>query len=176
MESTKEVNRFLLRTTFFLDPLMTKSVTVGVCRDKGVGVIFSSAKRPNPLIFPFHIFYQLAIHFVNIKSHLEGDATFSPPPPTLDSGESIGIKRIFGKYYVKLGDDKKQSVLLNESEYAQFYRYLPQVNNRVTELFSREVAITSFVKDILSGDTFKAPPDLCPYLVNRILEEVTLNP
>lgn len=171
MEPSRELvlNSFFLKTTFFLDPQLTTSVTIGVCRDKGVGVIFAGKKKS--IVFPFHIFYQLAISFENIQSCLEGAE--KGQQLSLDSGEFIGTKRFFGKNYVKLAADKQHYIMLNESEYNQFHRYLPQINRRITELFSREVAIRSFVEAISSGEEIKPPPDLCPYLINRLLEEVS---
>ena len=138
-----------LKSVFFLTSDLSKSVIVGIFKDKGtsLGVLFSSKK--GYAFFPHTSFNEIAVHFAAIKKAFEDKTKIRIK---FDSKVEINSKLVFGKYFISLYDGER-TVTLNQSEWNQFDKNIQLINSHIRNLFVCEDLIKTAVHNLYTNDS-----------------------
>lgn len=159
-----------LKSVFFLNSECSKYVIVGLfeVHSNSVGILIKGKKGfvyYTPEVF--HQFLVLANKVTEVLD-IEGTHRFS-----LDSGEDVVIKKVFGNKHVVLYDGV-HTLSLTCAEWIQFTSSLPCLTRQFSELFLCEDLLRSYVIEILTSDEeyVTAPQGLPPHLCDRLFDEV----
>lgn len=165
------VTGVFLKSIFFLNPECSKFVLAGVFsdHDNSVGILIKGLKGAvflTPLILN-----QFIVHANQITlalNNITGVQRFS-----IDSGEEIVVKKVFGKGYAKLFDGH-HTLTISADEWTQFINCLPILKRQVNELFLCEDLLQSYIIQVLASDEAyeSAPPGIPPHLCDRLFDEI----
>ena len=169
-EEINVLSGIFLKSVYFLDRDLTKSVIVGIFKNRGdsLGILFRGKK--SNVFFSYDLFNQFAVHFNDITVALE---TKKRLVVRLDSGEDMRVMPMWGTHCVSLRD-KEHSVTLNTFEWSQFTNNLPLVNRCLRDLFMSEEFIKDFLRQAISSEeefvliNTELP---CP-VVDRLIDEI----
>lgn len=170
-KSPNFVSGVFLKSVFFLDQACLKSVIVGIFENRGnsVGIILRGKKEF--IYLKPEVFNQLIVHVKTISKAF--DSSDSNLRISLDSGEDVVVKKIFGKRYAAIFDGER-TLSFSALDWAQFTNCLPCVTRQLRELFICEDSLRSYIISILaSSEEFVAPTECIPhYLSDRLFDEV----
>lgn len=168
--SVNLVTGVFLKSIFFLNHECSKYVLVGVFSDYGNSVGYLIKGPKSSVFLTPSIFNQLIVYVNQITEALKatGVHRFS-----IDSGEDIVVKQVFGKRYAALFDGK-HTLTLSADEWTQFTNSLPCMSRQVNELFFCEDLLRSYIIQVLASDQEyeTAPPGIPLHLCDRIFDEV----
>lgn len=172
-KSPNFVSGVFLKSVFFLDQACLKSVIVGIFESRGnsVGIVLKGRKEFIHL--KPEVFNQLIVHIETITKAFDSSDNNNNLRISLDSGEDIVIKKIFGKRYAAIFDGER-TLSFSASEWTQFINCLPCVTRQLRELFICEDLLRSYIISILaSSEDFVTPNECIPhYLSDRLFDEV----
>lgn len=159
-EPIDTLNGIFLKRTFFLNKDFTKSVTVGIFKDRNYSLGVLLKGRHDHVYWSFDSFNQFFVNFSTITNTLrEGKRCCFE----INNNESIKVMSVFEIPHVFLSDEG--SILtLNMSEWDQFISNLPLLQLELRELFYEE----DLIKQFLCGGSSA----LSPYILNRLVCEV----
>lgn len=166
------LREIFLKDIFYIDRDHSKFVVAGYFEnyDKPIGILF---KTGNSYIYwPFDVLNSFLVHLNEITSSLE-NAT-NKYKLTIDGGNEVKIRNVFGKFYVSIRDSE-HTILLNKSEWSQFLLSVHEVKKHLADLFYNEQLITSFIERILiaENEDDAIPPEGLPtHFVNKLVDEV----
>lgn len=161
-----------LKTVFFLDKNLSKSVFTGIFKNRGdsLGIVFNG--RHGPVFWSFGVLNHFLPHFNDVTIAFENKTRLHF---RIDTGEDIKLQNIFGKPHVFLYDGE-HTLSLNGEEWTQFTNNLPLVQRELKELFVCEDLIKTYIFDVLSTEEeyVSAPEGLPLHLRDRLFDEVKL--
>lgn len=164
------VTGIFLKSIFFLNQECSKYVLVGVFADHGnsVGILVKGKK--GFVFYTPEVFNQFLVLANQVSEALDTDGVrrFS-----IDSGEDIVVKKVFGNKYAVLFDGQ-HTLTLTRGEWIQFTNSLPCLNRQITELFLCEDLLRSYIIDILASEEYVTAPEGLPlHLQDRLFDEVS---
>lgn len=165
-ESLDLLTGVFLKTVYFLDEGLKKSVIVGIYKDRDISLGLSFKGRRGYVYWSYDIFNQFAVHFNEITVALENKTKFRL---VLDSGHSVKVTNVFGKSHVFLYDEE-HCLALNSDEWHRFINNLPMVYRELQDLFMNEVLIQQYITNLLLGEEHTTT--LVPQKADRLFDEV----
>lgn len=148
-----------LRRVFFLNEHYSKSVTIGIFKNRNysLGVMFKG--KHDYIYWTFDMFNQFYVNF-NIVSK----ALLENKMLNLNIDEnSVKVLTVYEipHVFINSGDN---TLTLNAEEWSQFVSILPQVQLELRELFYEE----DLIKQFLCGGS----NSLSPFILNRLVVEI----
>lgn len=160
-----------LKSVFFLSNDLSKSVIVGIYKNRGCSLGLVFAGRHGPVYWSNDTFNNFFIHFNEISLAAENNKRIYKK---LDTGEDIKVQSIFGNTHVFLYDGE-HTLSLTAPEWMQFVNTLPCITRNLRELFMCEHLIRDYILELmmLNDDSYLPPPLGFPlYLSDRLYDEV----
>lgn len=165
------VSGIFLKSVYFLNSESTKFIATGVFNDYNcnVGVLIKGGR--GFCYWTGEAFNQLKAYANQITTAIESQAnqTFS-----IDSGESIVVKKVFGRWYTVLCDGKG-TLVLSEPEWIQFTNSLSCLDRQFTELYLTADVLKEYFNLVLASpdeDFIPAPNGIPAHLVDRFFDEI----
>lgn len=171
---TQELTSFL-KVTYNLNPEFSKFVAVGLFKEFGykVGILFYKQGMRKWVMLDQAQFINFQEQIYPISFSICNDVKKRRFDVT---GFDVVIRRIIGKRYVEIRDLNHDSIILNNSEWDSFVKWLPCINRYIDQLSLVEDSLIEHITRILHSDRVYIPP---PQLVNgwdadRLFDEVTM--
>lgn len=155
-----------LKSVYFLDESLIKSVIVGVYKNRGNSLGISFKGRRGYVYWSYDTFNQFAVRFNEITIAIE---TKSRCHITLESGKDIKVTHIFGNIHVFLCDGE-HTITLKPDEWSRFINSLPMINREVRDLFMDELLIRQYITSLLSDEDHTTT--LIPRRADVLFDEV----
>lgn len=170
-EKINLINGIFLKSVFFLNSDLSKSVIVGIYKSRGYSLGLVFAGRHGPVYWSNDAFNHFSINFNTISLAVKNKQRIYEK---LDTGEDIKVQSIFGKTHVFLYDGE-HTLTLTGPEWTQFINNLPCITRQLRELFVCEYLIKDYILNLLmvNDESYLPPPvGVPPYLSDRLYDEV----
>lgn len=160
-EPIDTLNGIFLSKVFFLNENYSKSLTVGIFKNRAYSLGLMFKGRHDYVYWSFDIFNQFSVNFNNITKALEQNKKIYLE---INGKEFIKVLDIFGTPHVFLSVEDG-TLTLNLLEWSQFVSSLPLIHFELLELFYDE----ELIKQFICGGSSSPSPNI----LNRLVFEIS---